>query len=121
MATVGAWRGPCSGDAPLHYPDFYLHLPTLAILVDAFLYTVPGAVLIPLVADPHSAAAGAPSWRAPLPTGAWLRRAVPPTLLAWLVQAGFLAAWDAGVEAWAFATSHDHVARATRASSRAGR
>ena len=99
MATVGMLAGALLGDAPLHYPDFYLHLPTLATLVDAFLYTVPGAVLIPLSLirmqrrlEPQL---GTPA------TGVWLRRAVPPTLVAWLVQAGLIAAWDAAVEAWA--------------------
>lgn len=100
MATVGALAGALLGDAPLHYPDFYLHLPTLATLVDAFLYTVPGAVLIPLSLirmqrrlEPEPAGT--------LATGAWLRRAVPPTLVAWLIQVGLLAAWGAAVEAWA--------------------
>lgn len=100
MATVGALAGAVLGDAPLHYPDFYLHLPTLSTLVDAFLYTVPGSVLIPLSLirtqrrlEPQLAAATT--------TGAWLKRAVPPTLLAWVIQAGLLMAWDAIVEKWA--------------------
>lgn len=99
MATVGALAGAVLGDAPLHYPDFYLHLPSLATLVDAFLYTVPGSVLIPLSLirmqrrlEPE--VSGAPS------TGAWLKRAAPPTLAAWLVQAGLYVAWDAVVEAF---------------------
>lgn len=100
MATVGGLAGTLLGDAPLHYPDFYLHLPTLATLVDAFLYTVPGAVLIPLSLIRMQRRLE-PDLAGTMETGPWLKRAVPPTLLAWVLQAGLLMAWDALVEKWA--------------------
>ncbi|MGH7680808.1 MAG: hypothetical protein ACRENN_02355 [Candidatus Eiseniibacteriota bacterium] len=106
MATVGALAGGLLGDAPLHYPDFFLHLPTLATLVDAFLYTIPGSILIPLSLirmQRHLE----PEVLGNMATKPWLRRAVPPTLFAWLVQAALFAAWDALVEAF---SSHRLIA-----------
>jgi len=99
MATVGALAGALLGDAPLHYPDFYLHLPTLATLVDAFLYTVPGAVLIPLSLIRMQRRLE-PELAGGLATGPWLKRAVPPTAAAWLAQAALFVGWDELVEAF---------------------
>lgn len=99
MATVGGLAGFLLGQEALRYPDFFLYLPTIASSVEAFLYTVPGAVLIPLALirmqrrlepGPSSSMATAP----------WLRLAALPTLLAWVIQVAVLAGWQSLVQIW---------------------
>ena len=48
MGSLGAAVRLFEGDAPVHYPRFFLYLPRAASMVEAFLYTIVGAVLVPL-------------------------------------------------------------------------
>lgn len=92
MATVGAVMRLISGDAPLHYPTFFLYLPNAASWLELVLYTVAGAFLIPLAIariqapmDPELEGAG---------LKARLKRAWPPTLVSLILMALLLWAWQ---------------------------
>lgn len=92
MGTIGGLTRMLGGEASLHYPRFFSYLPTVASYVEAFLYTVPGSLLIPLALIRiersvwHSAHQGSVARR----VGA----ASLPTLLAWLVQGALLFWWQ---------------------------
>ena len=93
MATVGGVTRMLQGDEPIHYPGFFLYLPSLASILEAFLYAIPGSVIIPLALTrilyrTHPAQARAHS------VAARLRHAFLPTLLAWVVEAALLVAWQ---------------------------
>jgi hypothetical protein len=98
MATAGDLTRRLLGDAALHYPDFFLYLPSVASIVEAFLYMVPGAALIPLALIRMQRRLEPATARTP--TGAWLARATPPTLLGWITQAAVLLAWQSFVQFW---------------------
>ncbi|HEU4940064.1 MAG TPA: hypothetical protein VFT97_00440 [Candidatus Eisenbacteria bacterium] len=92
MATVGAVIRLFAGDGPLHYPSFFLYLPNVTSWVELVLYTLPGAVLIPLAIariqapmDPELQGEG---------FKARIRRAWPPTLVAGLMTLALLAGWQ---------------------------
>jgi hypothetical protein len=92
MATVGAIIRLFVGDAPLHYPSFFLYLPNVTSWVELVLYTLPGAVLIPLAIariqapmDPDLQGEG---------FKARIRRAWPPTLVAGLLTLALLVGWQ---------------------------
>ena len=95
MGTAGAAVKLFAGDAPLHYPTFFLYLPNFNSWVELFLYTFPGSVLIPISIariqapmDPDLQGAG---------FKARVKRAWPPTLVA-----GILTLLSLGVWQWAF-------------------
>ena len=93
MATVGALGRALYGDRAIHYPAFYLHLPSLAAVFEAFLYSVPGAVLIPLALIRTMAPMEPASTRSQ-PIGPRLRSAFFPTLVVSLANVGILAGWQ---------------------------
>jgi uncharacterized membrane protein len=93
MATVGWLARNIGGDVVSHYPTFFLFLPNLAAWVEAFLYTVPGCVLIPLAVarileptDPALQASGAILAR--------VKRSILPALVGGLLTVGILAGWQ---------------------------
>jgi hypothetical protein len=92
MAGAG-WlaMSAAKGDAFLHYPQFFVALPTIAALVEWALYVFAGAVLIPMavlrISEPHEP----PGPRA---TSSRLRRAILPTLLGGLLNLVVLQAWQ---------------------------
>ncbi len=93
MATVGGLTRLLAGSAPLHYPDFFLFLPKLASIVEAFLFVVLGSVLIPLaVIRIHRGLY--PRMASATPTARRLSRAFAPTLVAWLFETGLLLGWQ---------------------------
>jgi len=94
MATAG-WLAMLVGGAPVtHYPGFFLFLPNLASVVEAFLYTIPGSILVPLsivrILEPVD-----PALRAPGAAAARVKGAALPVLVAALASAGLFAAWQA--------------------------
>ncbi len=98
MGTVGGLTRMLGGDASLHYPRFFSYLPTVASYVEAFLYTVPGSILIPLALIRVERSV----WHT-THEGSVLRRigaASLPTFAAWLVQAALLFGWQSIVSGW---------------------
>lgn len=94
MATAGALGRLVVGDQGVHYPSFFLRLPSVAQRLEAFLYTLPGSVLIPLslirIQKPMDAALGSPDvFRARL------KQAILPTLVASLANTVLLEIWQA--------------------------
>ncbi|HKQ19167.1 MAG TPA: hypothetical protein VJW75_05410 [Candidatus Eisenbacteria bacterium] len=93
MATAGWLAMRVGGEGVTHYPGFFVFLPNLMSVVEAFLYTIPGSVLIPLsiarILQPMD-----PALRAPGATAARVKRAVLPVLAAALAGAALLAAWQ---------------------------
>jgi hypothetical protein len=93
MATAGGVARLVGGERQLQYPQFFVYLPGLMSIVEAFLYTLPGSLLIPLslirVLAPmdHSLAEG-------YGVGPRLRQALLPTLFAGLSSAALLYAWQ---------------------------
>ena len=92
MATAGAAVRLFGGEAPIHYPTFFLYLPNATSWLELFLYTVPGAVLIPLSIariqapmDPELEGAG---------LKARLKNAWLPTLVAGILMALLLWGWQ---------------------------
>ena len=79
----------------VHYPSVFVSLPALATYVEWFLYVVAGSVLIPIALLRISAPmeGGDPADR-----GARVRKAILPTLLAWVIAIGLLYAWGWVVE-----------------------
>jgi hypothetical protein len=92
MGTAGAAVRLFTGDPPIHYPTFFLILPNVTSWLEVFLYTIPGAVLIPL-AIARIRAPMDPELQGP-GLKPRLRRAVPPTLIAGLVNLGLLFGWQ---------------------------
>ena len=93
MGTAGAAVRLIVGDGPVHYPSFFLFLPTATSWLELFLYTIPGAVLIPLAIakirepmDPELQQGGGIAAR--------VRRAWPPVLVAGLLTIGLLFLWQ---------------------------
>ena len=93
MGTVGMLVRLFQGDAALHYPVFFLLLPTISSWLEAFLYTIPGAVLIPLalirMMAPMEHALSSPE-----AVRKRLRQAAPLTLLATVLSALLLFGWQ---------------------------
>ncbi|HSQ59218.1 MAG TPA: hypothetical protein VLT84_02100 [Acidobacteriota bacterium] len=90
VAPVATWFG---GAGSLHYPIFYGYLSVLMAWVEAFLYAIPGSVLIPLaILRLYARTDRALS----LGAGAFARLAgaVFPTLLAGLAGVGCLWGWQ---------------------------
>ena len=92
MGTAGAAVRLFLGDAPNHYPTFFMVLPTFSSWLEVFLYTFAGAVLIPLAIarirapmDPSLQGGG---------IRARVQRAWPPTLIAGLLTFALLLAWQ---------------------------
>ncbi len=79
------------GDIFLHYPQFFIALPTIASLVEWVLYVGAGAVLIPLavlrISEPGEPAG-------PRDTGPRLKGAILPTLVGGLINLVVLQAWQ---------------------------
>jgi hypothetical protein len=93
VAPVATWSG---GADTLHYPTFFGYLSILMGWVEAFLYAVPGSVLIPLaILRLYARTDRALS----LGAGAFTRLAgaVLPTLLAGLAGVGCLWGWQSWV------------------------
>lgn len=93
MATVGNLARMFGADSAIHYPEFFLFLPTLASYVEAFLYAVPGSALIPLALIRISGAID-PESSDGRSVASKIRKAFPPTLLAWTMQLGLLLLWQ---------------------------
>lgn len=93
MATVGALSRALYGDSSVHYPMFYLFLPALTAVAEGFLYTVPGAFLIPL-AIIRTMAPMEPAGERSEPVGDRIRRAWFPTLLVLAANVALLWAWQ---------------------------
>jgi hypothetical protein len=93
MATVGALTRAIYGDSAVHYPTFYLFLPSLAAIAEGFLYSVPAAVLIPLSIILTVAPMERHEERSE-PVGDRLRRAWLPTLLVLVGNVGLLWGWQ---------------------------
>lgn len=79
------------GDAFLHYPQFFVALPTVAALVEWVLYVFAGAVLIPMAVLRISEPNEAPG---PREASSRLRGAILPTLLGGLLNLVVLQAWQ---------------------------
>ncbi|HET9940926.1 MAG TPA: hypothetical protein VFR25_07475 [Candidatus Eisenbacteria bacterium] len=92
MGTAGAAVKLFAGDAPLHYPTFFLYLPNAASWWELILYTVAGAYLIPLsiarVQTPMDPDLQGPGFKARV------NRAWPPTLIAGLLTFALLSGWQ---------------------------
>lgn len=106
MGTAGAAVRLFAGDMPIHFPTFFLFLPGAMSWFELFLYTVPGAVLIPLAIarirapmDPELQGAG---------MKARIQRAWPQTLVAGLLTIGFVLLWQ-----WLFARAFVPLLRAS--------
>lgn len=93
QATVGALARTIYGKESVHYPGFFLYLPSLAAIFEAFLYSVPGAVLIPLALIRTMAPMEPASTRSK-PVGPRLKSAFLPTLVVSLANVGLLAGWQ---------------------------
>jgi hypothetical protein len=99
MATAGGLSRLVGAEQQLHYPRFFLFLPNLVSIVEAFLYTIPGSILIPLslirVLAPmeHASAKGRNVLHR-------VRRAILPTLIAFLAAVGLLLGWQWVLSAW---------------------
>ena len=93
MATAGALGRLVVGSDGIHYPGFFLRLPSVAQRLEAFLYAVPGSVLIPLslirILSPSE-----PELRSRDVAVARLRQAVLPTLIASLANGLLLEIWQ---------------------------
>jgi len=93
MATAGSVARLLGAEGQLQYPQFFIYLPSLASIVEAFLYAIPGSVLIPLalirILAPmdHALAEG---------YGVVLRlkQAFLPTLVASVVSAALQIGWQ---------------------------
>ena len=93
MGTMGWLARRIAGDGPVHYPVFYVFLPNLMSIVEAFLYVLPGSVLIPL-AVLRILRRLAPEASAPGETRSRITRAVPIVLIAALLNTALLAGWQ---------------------------
>jgi len=93
MASVGGLCRMIFGRESVHYPGFYLYLPSLAAIFEAFLYSIPGAVLIPLALIRTMAPMEPPSLRNQ-PVGPRLRSAFLPTMVVSVLNVGLLAGWQ---------------------------
>lgn len=93
MALVGGLTRMIHGDGPLHYPVFFKDLPYVSAIVELFLYSIPGSVLIPLalirIMEPMDA-----SLLQKEAATARLRRAFLPTFVAALLNVGILYVWQ---------------------------
>ena len=93
MASVGAMTRLIFGRESVHYPGFFVYLPSTAAIFEAFLYSIPGAVLIPLALI-RTMAPMEPAEIRNQPIGHRLRSAFFPTMVASLVNVGLLTAWQ---------------------------
>ncbi len=93
MGTVGSFVWLFYGDKLLHYPGFFLFLPSITSIVEALLYALPGAVLIPLSLIRIMAPMDATLAKGQA-TGPRLRKAIGPTLLASIANAALLTGWQ---------------------------
>jgi len=93
MALAGGLTRIVHGKGPLHYPAYFLDLPYVSAVLELFLYSIPGSVLIPLalirIMEPMDA-----SLLEKETVNARLRRAVLPTLIAAILNFGLLLAWQ---------------------------
>lgn len=96
QATVGNLARSIYGRESVHYPGFFLYLPSLAAIFEAFLYSIPGAVLVPLALI-YTMGPMEPASTRSRPIGHRLRSAFFPTMVASLLNVGLLAGWQ-----WAF-------------------
>ena len=98
MGTAGAAVKLFAGDAPLHYPTFFLYLPNAASWLELIMYFFVGAYLIPLsiarIQAPMDPDLQGPGLMARV-NRAWL-----PTLVAGLFTIALLAGWQ-----WLFNTA----------------
>lgn len=93
MGTAGALAATLAGDGARHYPGFFLVLPVVYSYLDAAVYTLLGAALIPLaisriLASERSGARGV--------TGR-VGGAVLPTFLTFVIVLGVLFLWEMAV------------------------
>jgi hypothetical protein len=93
MAIAGGMSRLAHGEAPLHYPVFFLDLPFVSAILELFLYALPGSILIPLALirimepmDPALEQGEAVKQR--------LRRAFLPTVTAAGLNLGLLYLWQ---------------------------
>jgi hypothetical protein len=93
MGSVGAMTRLIFGRESVHYPGFYVYLPSVAAIFEAFLYSIPGAVLIPLALI-RTMAPMEPAELRNQPVGPRLRSAFLPTMVASLANVGLLAGWQ---------------------------
>jgi hypothetical protein len=93
QATVGALSRKIFGRESVHYPGFFLYLPSLAAIFEAFLYSIPGALLIPLALIRTMAPMEPASTRS-RPVGQRLRSAFLPTMVVSIVNVALLAGWQ---------------------------
>ena len=93
MATAGSLIRMVLGDNSLHYPGLYLRLPSVAQRLEAFLYTVPGAVLVPLCLIRIQAPMN-PELATKAVLGPRLKQAFLPTLIASVVNSLLLELWQ---------------------------
>lgn len=93
QATVGNLARMVYGREAVHYPGFFLYLPSLAAIFEAFLYSVPGALLIPLALI-YTMAPMEPASTRSQPIGPRLRSAFLPTMVASIVNVAVLAGWQ---------------------------
>jgi hypothetical protein len=93
MATAGGIARLVGAEKQIHFPVFFLYLPLLGSMVEAFLYAAPGSVLIPLalirIMAPmdHALASGA----GVMPR---LKQALGPTLTVSLLNLALLSGWQ---------------------------
>ena len=93
MASVGAFTRMIFGRESVHYPGFFLYLPSAAAIFEAFLYSVPGALLIPLALIRTMAPMEPPELRNQ-PIGPRLRSAFFPTMVVSVLNVALLAGWQ---------------------------
>ena len=97
MGTIGALAQALHGEGVLHYPGFYIYLPAVTGVMEAFLYTVPGAVLVPLALIRVMAHLEGRTVSG-TDTAARLKAAWRPALLAMIANIAILTAWQWAVE-----------------------
>lgn len=92
MAVAGWITERAGGDRLLHYPYFYIALPSVASMVEWFVYLFPGCVFVPLallrVSEPAENASAVED------RSVRLRRAVLPTLVAAALNVALLQGWQ---------------------------
>jgi hypothetical protein len=92
MGTAGAAVRLFAGDSPVHYPTVFMFLPSAMSWLELFLYTVPGAFLIPLsvalIRSPMEPGLQGPELKARL------RRAWPQALVGFLATVALVISWQ---------------------------
>ncbi|MGE5176487.1 MAG: hypothetical protein ACM3JJ_08955 [Hyphomicrobiales bacterium] len=86
MGTAGALAAGIAGEGARHYPGFFVALPVIYSYVDAAVYSVIGAALIPLAVSRMMKGKHRPSGS--------VASAIPPTLIVFLLVFGLLYLWQ---------------------------